>query len=188
MNERSRTLLVIGVHREELAFGRSVANSLDREQVEVLEIPEGLSGRRPLPDQLFRYEAVHQALYLQLLPHACGHYSLLIDLHTGFDTHGPSADLITADQSLLQCLKTTLEQALNDRTERVRVVRLGTRGTEATRTVIPKQIWNNQNFVYVGIELYLPDQRADWTEALSLAHRLIELILGCRNPSVPARP
>lgn len=187
MNERSPALLVIGVHREELAFGRSVADSLDHEQVAVLEIPEGLSGQRPLPDQLFRYEAVHQALYLQLLPHVCGHYRLLIDLHTGFDTHGPSADLITADPSLQQCLRTALDQASNHRTEQVRVVPIGTRGTESTRTVIPMQIWNNPAFVYVGIELYLPDERADWAEALSLAHRLIELILGCRTSSVPTR-
>lgn len=43
----TRTLLVIGIHREELAFGRDVVQGLEVEDLDVLEIPEGLSGRRP---------------------------------------------------------------------------------------------------------------------------------------------
>ncbi|HRD35153.1 MAG TPA: hypothetical protein PLR02_12965 [Rhodocyclaceae bacterium] len=185
MKEGPPALLVIGIHREELAFGRSVAGSLDRGRVAVLEIPEGLSGARPLPDQLFRYEALHQALYLQLLPHARGHYALLIDLHTGFDSQGPSADLITADVNLQRCLHKALAGASG---ERVRVIPLGTGGALATRTVIPELIWHNPDFAYVGIELYLPDGRAGWTRALALARKVIEMILACRAPAAVARP
>ncbi|SFB63287.1 hypothetical protein [Azotobacter beijerinckii] len=42
-----QTLLVIGIHREELAFGQTVARDVDPAQVAVLEIPEGLSGQPP---------------------------------------------------------------------------------------------------------------------------------------------
>jgi hypothetical protein len=91
------TVLLIGIHREELAFGRAVARGLDDPGIAVLEIPEGLSGRRPRPDQRFHYETLHRALCLQLLPHLAGHCRLLIDLHTGLDRQGPSADLMCAD-------------------------------------------------------------------------------------------
>lgn len=43
-------LVVIGIHREELVFGREVAAGLAPDEAEVLEIPDGLSGRRPRPD------------------------------------------------------------------------------------------------------------------------------------------
>lgn len=66
------TLLVIGVHRTELAFGRAVAAALAPGQVDLLEIPEGLSGAHPRPDEVFRYQTLHSALYGQLLAHVRG--------------------------------------------------------------------------------------------------------------------
>ncbi len=49
----SEAVLVIGVHREELAFGDKVADDLDPSLADLLCIPEGLSGQRPRQDQLF---------------------------------------------------------------------------------------------------------------------------------------
>jgi hypothetical protein len=93
-------LLVIGIHREERAFGRMVAEGLVSERVQVLTVPEGLSGKRPLIDQQFKYETLHRALYLQLLPCVQGRHALLLDLHAGSDPAGPSADLICVDARL----------------------------------------------------------------------------------------
>lgn len=95
-----KTLLVIGVHREERAFGEAVAAGLYG-RVDVLAIEDGLSGRRPRPDQRFHYDTLHRALYRQLPAHAAGHYELLVDLHSGLDRAGPSADLICAEPERL---------------------------------------------------------------------------------------
>ncbi|QTR49291.1 FeoC-like transcriptional regulator [Candidatus Thiothrix anitrata] len=42
-----KALLVIGIHREERAFGEAVASSLDPTLFDVLVIPDGLSGQHP---------------------------------------------------------------------------------------------------------------------------------------------
>lgn len=173
------SLLLIGIHREELAFGQEVARKLDPAQVAVLTIPDGISGKRPLPDQLFRYRALHRALYLQLLPHVQGRHRLLIDLHTGLDPDGPSADLICADPGLCKRLEAEVKADDSLAREEVRVIPLGaeTQSVHA-RTVIPKQIWKNPDFYYLCIEIYLPD-RGQWDDkGAELALKLIDIAAG----------
>ncbi|MCD6706526.1 MAG: hypothetical protein LT080_08755 [Thiobacillus sp.] len=53
---RPRALLVVGIHREERGFGEAVAAGLDRRLIDVLVIPEGLSGRHPRQDQRFYFD------------------------------------------------------------------------------------------------------------------------------------
>ncbi|WP_333874955.1 hypothetical protein [Methylobacter sp.] len=177
---KSLPLLLIGIHREELAFGLAVAEGLDPTQVAVLTIPEGISGQRPQADQQFRYETLHRALYLQLLPHVLDHYQLLIDLHTGFDPLGPSADLICADAAL----RARLEVAIRDNTgtakRNIRVISLGTGATSIyARTVIPRQIWGNPAFNYVGMEIYLPEPVEGQEVAQKLARELVGITANC---------
>lgn len=176
----ARTLLVIGIHREELGFGREVVRGLDASEVDVLEVPHGLSGRRPLPDEAFRYRILHRALYLQLLPQLRPAHRLLIDLHTGFDAEGPSADLLCADLRLRACLEAGLEACACARTRRrSRVVVFGAPGRARVRTVIPAQLWNNAAFAYLGIELYLPARTAGQAAGAALARALIRLAAAC---------
>ncbi|ATE61082.1 hypothetical protein [Thauera sinica] len=172
------TLLVLGIHREERDFGREVAAGLQAREVAVLEIPEGLSGRRPRPDQCFRYDTLHRALYLQLLPHILKRHRLLIDLHTGFDENGPCADFICADAPLRERLLAALEQDGAD-AGRVRVIPLGPPFSLHARTVIPEQIWNNRAFRYLGLEIYLADEARSRAPAVALARRLVGLAAGC---------
>jgi len=176
-----RTLLVIGIHREELAFGREVVQGLQVEGLDVLEIPEGLSGRRPLPDETFRYGTLHRALYLQLLPYLGESHGLLIDLHSGLDEQGPSADLLCADAALRARLRCALDaegwKARPDAA--VRIAPLGQAGVVQARTVIPEAIWNNSAFAYLGLELYLPATAAGHASGAALARRLVRLAVGC---------
>lgn len=95
------TLLVIGIHREELAFGAAVAAGLDRGRFDVLKIPDGLSGRHPRADQRFNFDTLRRALYLQLLPHIQTRHKWVIDLHTGLDPQGPCADIYSWDTARL---------------------------------------------------------------------------------------
>lgn len=181
----ARTLVVIGIHREELDFGRDVVRGLRAGEVDVLEIPDGLSGRRPLPDQAFRYGTLHRALYLQLPPHLAPVHRLLIDLHAGFDADGPSADLLCADARLRACLEGKLDEAGADGAAlRSRVIPLGKAGRVQARTVIPEAVWNSPAFAYLGIELYLPGFAEGRTRGVILARQLIHLATACVSPEI----
>ena len=155
--------------------------ALEVEDLDVLEIPEGLSGRRPLPDETFRYGALHRALYLQLLPHVGGTHRLLIDLHSGLDQQGPSADLLCADTALRARLRRALDaEGCKERPDAsVRIVPLGQAGVVQARTVIPEAIWNNPAFAYLGMELYLPVTVEGRASGAILARRLVRLVAGC---------
>ena len=85
-------VVIIGAHREELEFGERVAEGLGP-QISVLRIPEGISGHRPRPDEVFYYETRHRELYLQLRQQLRGRYKLAIDLHRGLNQPGRCADV-----------------------------------------------------------------------------------------------
>lgn len=173
-----KTLLLIGVHREELAFGQSIADAVDPARVAVLAIPEGLSGRRPLPDEEFRYDTLHRALYSQILRHMShGAHRVLIDLHTGSDPLGPSADILCADAALRARITQALAADASLSCERVRVVPIGGSAATHARTVIPRTLWAGTDFHYLGLEIYLPESSSGREVARELAGRLVALLV-----------
>jgi hypothetical protein len=170
-------LVVIGAHREELAFGQSVCESLDPERFSILRIPQGISGKRPRADQQKKFLERHQALYLQILNHIQPGQRLLIDLHQGVDSRGPSADILCADTSLLQPL-CAHQSAL-------RCIQLVSNTKMARHTDnslhplvakpdIPEAVWKHPDTLYLGLEIYLSDK--DSIQELTFARRLIEEI------------
>jgi hypothetical protein len=169
---RSHALLVIGIHREERAFGAAVASGLDG--VDLLAIPEGLSGRRPRPDQRFHYDTLHRALYLQLLPHVQEHHSLLIDLHTGLDPQAPAADLYSRDPESL-ARRLALAAALSPAPRLYSLCH--DRRLPSAETVIPWKIWGNPRFLYVGLEIYLAEPGAGRPVERAYARQLIEALI-----------
>lgn len=181
-------LLVIGIHREELPFGEAVAAGVDRGGIDVLAIPEGIAGRRPRPDECFRYAALHRELYLQLLRHVVGRYALMIDLHNGVDPHGPSADLYCGDDAL----RAALAEALRGRGgPPVRLIamgapaRTGASATPYADTVIPERIFRNPAFRYVGIEIYLAQPGRGQPSEWAFARDLIEVVARATQPAAP---
>ena len=191
-------LLVIGVHREELAFGERVAAMLadsgDLPGLELLRIPEGISGRHPRSDQRFHYELQHRAIYRQIRELA-GRYRLLIDLHRGSDDEGPCADVICADDRLLACVRKRLAETRDPDIaagrERIRAVRLAPGGQVATngamcgRTVIPSDTWNNGEFLFVGLEVYLSADGVGRQEDWRFSARMIATIVACGRSLAP---
>lgn len=182
-------LLVIGIHREELAFGRAVAEGLDPTRIHVLTVPEGLSGRKPLPDQVFNYQTLHQALYLQLLPYLLGRHTLLLDLHSGSDSAGPGADLICADAAWRSALATEIAQRPDLAQQNLRIIPLGDENEfPHAHTVIPKKIWHNPRFTYLGLEIYLPETTAGQTAGRELAKSLVMLAAELAAKPLPSSP
>jgi hypothetical protein len=186
-----QTLVVIGAHRAELAFGERVAALLDPSRFSVLRIAEGISGRRPRQDEVESHRRRHRELYLQILTHVAPRQHLLIDLHTGIDESRRSADVLCADRSLLDCVAARLES--REGADRAAVRCIGLIGDTAppdagqakpeswavARPELPEKVWNRGDPRYVGLEVYLsregPGTESDW----AFAHGLLETIASC---------
>lgn len=163
-------LLVIGAHREELSFGEAVAAQLDRQRLDLLRIPVGISGQRPGPDALEEYRQRHAELYRQILEHVQPAQRVLIDLHTGFDERLCSADVLCGEPALLRCIEQQASQPGAPSGGGMRAVRLVASDRDAVLSpgecpraeswpwvspVLPEAIWNRRRPLYVGIEVYL---------------------------------
>jgi hypothetical protein len=171
-------LLVIGVHREERHFGEAVAARLPQARFDLLRIEQGLSGRRPGPDELDAYRLRHRALYAQILDHISPAHLVLLDLHTGFDEAGPCADVLCADAELLRCVERRGVPSgpdVDPDTRKIRGVRLvaGQPRVQpcaparaapepaaedpwpSLRPHIPQAVWCADHYLYIGIEIYL---------------------------------
>ena len=176
----AETLLVVGIHREELHFGDHVAALVDPSQIAVLRIPTGIPQARTGNDDAFYSNTQHREIYLQLRQQVKGRYRLLIDLHCGLDQSGRSADVFCHQEQLLGFLGEHLPR--ND-SHPVRLIKIvgqsGPVGPDRNATVeagartwIPKKIWDDDNPLYVGLEIYLPaagdGNASDWQFALRL--------------------
>ncbi len=180
-------LVVIGAHRDELVFGQNVSAKLDRERFSVLRISQGISGERPRPDQLARFRERHRDLYLQILEHVKRGQRLLIDLHHGIDSGSLSADVLCADQNLLDRVCGTLHQP----EQRVRCIRLvsNTALSElpadndtlplVAKPEIPETVWNHTEILYVGIEIYLSGEGPGTASEQAFARSLVEQVADC---------
>lgn len=175
-------LLVTGIHREELDFGDRVAGLIDPEQIQVLRIAHGISNARSTTGDQFYTDTEHREIYLQLRQQLQRRRGPLIDLHAGVDERGPCADIYCANEALLSCLARKLGPD-----PRVRLVRIvdspvpgdDTRADAIARTRIPRQLWDDPDRLYIGLEVYLAEpgegRPADW----NFTHDLIVNICQC---------
>ena len=190
-------VVIIGAHREELGFGERVVDGLDP-RIAVLRIPEGISGQRPRPDEVFYYETRHRELYFQLRQQVRGRFKLVIDLHRGINQPGRCADVYCRDAELLRCVHVAAlgRYGRDAGTGLVRTVRLasqariGKSGTQADaelsagpfgRTVIPAGVWDSTEFVYVGIEIYLTCEGSGEADDWKFARQLVEDTVACAD-------
>lgn len=190
----SDTLLVTGIHREELAFGDHVVERLDRTAIDLLRIPHGITQKRGQASGAFYSNAQHREIYLQLRQQVKGRYRLLIDLHCGVNEDGHCADVFCHDVEFLTCLK--LQPQLGSADAPVRLVnivadydpnpaRLG--GVESTLayTWIPQQVWGDEHCTYVGLEVYLPDAPEGSEQDWLFTRHLILALQACLSDSLP---
>ena len=199
----SKAILVIGIHKEELAFGERVAELLDGSMISVLRIEQGLSNRKPIFDDLFYYTTRHQEIYLQLRQQVKKRYDLLIDLHSGINESGACAEIFCKHVDLLDCLKTVSKKCSNIRCplpDPIRLTRIiedseeiddlaegneemdtkiRDQGYPFCLTVIPQTVWASKDFIYVGLEIYLPRPDAGTMEAWRFTAEIVESILKC---------
>ena len=190
----AQTLLVTGIHREELGFGDRVTDLLDTQSIQLLRIPQGISHTLCGTDDLFYYNTRHKEIYLQLWQQVKGRYRLLIDLHCGLNESGRCADLYCRDRQLLRCIAHWSKQlAIGENLRLVKILRnseIGEpfdNGGEAligARTKIPEQLWNDRQMIYVGLEIYLQEEGQGSQEDWLFARDLIELVQTCAAESL----
>ncbi|GEM_PF-1706660 len=181
---RAQTLLVVGVHREERAFGEAVAAQLPAADFDLLRIAHGLSGRRPDPDELAAYRRRHQALYAQILDYVTPDHRIVVDLHTGYDEAGPCADVLCGHVDVLRCIEqeaVTTPAGTPPAVETLRAVLLVNEQPAMSPTAttdgilastaeqrwsclkpdIPQAVWRTGRHLYIGVEVYLPTAADD---------------------------
>ncbi len=184
-----QTLLVTGIHREELGFGDRVAELLDKRSIQIMRIPQGISHTRSGTDGLFYYNTRHREIYLQLWQQVKGQYRLLLDLHSGLNDSGRCAELYCRHQQMLRCVKDRSKQiGIGDKLRLVKILKDAEKNIPyssdgetmiAARTLIPEQLWNDQTIIYVGLEIYLKEEGKGSTEDWLFALELIELVQAC---------
>ena len=91
----------------------------------------------------------------------------MIDLHQGVDSDSLGADVLCADQTLLQRICTTSSPFRQEERAKVRCIHLvpdtaveelaeaGIPNPLVAKPDIPEAVWNHPEALYVGLEIYL---------------------------------
>jgi len=187
-------LLVIGIHREELAFGDQVADLIDQAKIDLMRIPQGISHARTGTDDGFYFETRHREIYLQLHQQVKKNYRLIIDLHCGRRSNGNYAELFSSDDSFIACLNEAIKE--NGWHDEVRVIKiiaerpgpvydvLNNKEQPKARTWIPERVWSDSNYRYIGLEIYLVDEASGSVSEMEFAAKLIETITQCEEQNL----
>jgi hypothetical protein len=191
----TKPILVIGIHREELEFGEQVARYLKRHHIDVLRIPKGIPQNRNPAEQFFYHKLRHREIYMQLRQQVVSRYNLVLDLHAGVNTLGHCADVYCHNESLLVCLdKKCMRYPDFPNVHTVHIVaesKLTTQNDKpfmpkhshlthaVAHTLIPPEVWNSREFLYVGVEIYLTAANGGTEDDWSFTRTLIAWILKC---------
>ena len=186
-----RAGLVIGIHKEELGFGQQVAERLSLPGVRVLQIDQGLPQRQSFSGKTYYYNAFHREIYMQIHQQVKNQVDLLIDLHTGINEQGRCADLFCRDTDMLVQFDDELLGSMKGAADSQRSLRLfeitsdlaekDTSGHRfpACRTIIPSAVWKSNKYLYLGLEVYLPDvgmgEERDWNATADLVEAIVRV-------------
>ncbi len=187
-----KTLLIIGVHLEELAFGKRVAEEAAELGIDVLSIEHGLHSDRRLYENFFYYTTFLQELYLQIHRQIQRKYGLVIDLHTGISETGRLADILCKETGVLDCLHAVLKSRFQDgrwSPETIRLLKI-VKDTairpgvfdisySVCRTFIPETVWGGRHYRYVGLEIYLTGPGEGSQEDWLFARQMVKCIHDC---------
>jgi hypothetical protein len=189
-----RTGLVIGIHQQELDFGRQVASILPAKDIRIIQIDQGLPQQDSFKDRGYYYSIYHQEIYLQLHQQIKNKVDLLMELHTGINEAGRCTDIFCGDRVLLDRLKNTFSQMMNQTGQypALRIFKISRPSAKAQadsgcfpvcHTIIPCRVWESPNYAYVGVEVYLTEagkgRPADWRYGAELIEGVIRSCYHC---------
>lgn len=187
-----KTILIIGVHLEELPFGKLVAEGAGEMGIDVLRIKHGLSNDRHLHRDFYYYKMFHRELYSQIHRQIQGVYDLAIDLHSGINETGCCVDILCYDINFLDRLNAALKNKFQDGRRPPETIRLlqivkdstmfperGGISYPVCRSFIPETVWRARHYLYVGLEIYLPHAGKGSPEDWLFARQMVKCIHDC---------
>ncbi len=191
----TRPLLVVGIHQEEREFGEQVARRLRSGQIDVLCIPEGIPQNKRPGEASFYHRLRHREIYLQLRQQVLRRYGLILDLHAGINETGRCADVYCRDVSLLSRLDDlelselrtvhiTAENRLTPPALEKASVHRGHITHAVAHTIIPEEVWNSRDFLYVGLEVYVTQAGEGTQDDWFFTCTLVDLILRCGDGEI----
>jgi hypothetical protein len=196
-------ILVIGIHREELKFGEQVAQYLTPYHINVLRIPKGIPQNWDPTEQFFYHKLRHREIYMQLRQQVVNRYNLVLDLHAGINTLGHCADVYCHDESLLSCLDEqcrccpdfpivhtvhiVVESKLTTPDDKPFIPEHSSLTHDMAHTLIPPEVWNTREFLYVGVEIYITEANGGTEDDWSFTRTLLDWILICAKGKQVAR-
>jgi hypothetical protein len=186
-----KTAVIIGAHREELAFGEKTAKGLPKKGIEIIRIEKGISNR-PSPDHLNSERMADlQNLYYGIDKKARGRFQLVLDLHCGYGEEGWSADVFCAETAFLDAMEKALNPPSGKKSRLppdVRLFKVMLNGDDkplafderfpVCLSFVPETIINGSHYLYVGLEFYLTCKKGRWSDHRR-ARRLILGVQGC---------
>jgi len=187
--KKSDTALVVGIHKEELAFGQQVARLMEGNGVHIVMIDNGLSHDRSYYRSGFYHSTAHREMYLQLHQQLIQKkVALVIDLHTGINETGRCADILSANTILLKKIdllldkveKHTFSAPGEERLYEITLIDEKKKDMNdsfsACHTIIPQKIWDSREYTYAGLEIYLRDAGEGFTSDWEYAAGLIRML------------
>ena len=186
-----RTGLIIGAHREELAFGEKTANHIKKKGIDVIHIADGIPNRRARGELKSSQKTDLDNLYSRIHRKVCGKYDLVIDLHSGSSEEKWSADIFSSEMGFLDFMDARLKKIFRDKFHLPDEIRLFKfiRNDQSKPNAfddrfpvclpfLPENIINGKHYRYVGLEVYLTSQKGCMSEH-SLSRRLILAVHEC---------
>ena len=150
------TVLVTGIRKEELAFGKQVSRLLVKSGIQIVVIDNGLSHERAYCKSGFYHSTARREKL-----------DLLIDLHTGINETGRCVDILSANTRFLKTMDGLLKGVEKHifsapREERLyEIIQTDTKSTEkdssfsVCHTIIPEKVWNFCQCIHAGLKIYL---------------------------------
>lgn len=191
----TKPLLVIGIHQEELEFGKQITRCIKQRSIDVLRIPKGIPQNKNPSEAFFYHQLRHREIYMQLRQQTIGRYNLLLDLHSGINEPGRCADIYCRDESLLSRLNKEIQS--HHKLPDIRTVHIAAENERMTpnakpsiadqgqishamaHTLIPVEVWNSREFLYIGLEVYITETGEGAEEDWFFTCTLVDLILRC---------
>lgn len=185
-----RTGLIIGAHREELAFGERTSNRIKKSGIEVIRMLDGIPNCRTRGELKSSQKTDLDNLYSRIHRKVCGKYDLVIDLHSGLCEEEWSADIFSSEMGFLDFMDAGLKKIFRDKfhlPDKIRLFKI-LRNDQAAKAFddrfpvclafVPENIVNGKHYHYVGLEVYLTSQEGCRSE-YRLSRRLILAVHEC---------
>jgi|GEM_PF-852583 len=206
-----KTGLIIGAHREELAFGEKTANRIKKKGIDVIRIADGIPNRRAHGELKSSKKTDLDNLYSRIHRKVCGKYDLVIDLHSGLSEKW-SADIFSSGMDFLDFMDAGLKKIFRDKfhlPDEIRLFKIIRNNQSKPNAFddrfpiclafVPEDIVNGKHYRYVGLEVYLTSQEgcsADYRLSQQLILAVHECAMRLYLPesasrgtqSVPGRP